>query len=48
VGFALVLLLAGLAVALIVFAATAGHVVFLPLLLILPLGFFAAGRRRRG
>jgi hypothetical protein len=49
VGFTvlLLLLLGGLAVALIVYVATGGHVVFLPLLLVLPLGFFAVGRRRR-
>jgi hypothetical protein len=47
VGFTLLLLLAGLALALIVYAATGGHVLFLPLLLVLPLGFFAFGRRRR-
>jgi hypothetical protein len=47
VGFTLLLLLAGLAVALIVYAATGGHVLLLPLLLVLPLGFFAVGRRRR-
>ena len=43
----LLLLLCGLAVALIVYVATGGYVVFLPLLLVLPLGFFAVGRRRR-
>jgi hypothetical protein len=47
VGFTVLLLLAGLAVALIVYAATGGHVLFLPLLLVLPFGFFAFGRRRR-
>jgi hypothetical protein len=47
VGFTLLLLFAGLTVALIVYAATGGHVLFLPLLLVLPLGFFAVGRRRR-
>jgi hypothetical protein len=43
----LLLLLGGLAVAVIVYVATGGHVVFLPILLLLPLGFFALGRRRR-
>jgi hypothetical protein len=47
VGFTLLLVLAGLVVALIVYAATGGDVLFLPLLLVLPLGFFAVGRRRR-
>jgi hypothetical protein len=37
----------GVAVALIVFLATAGHVLFLPFLVI-PLGFFTLGRRTRG
>jgi hypothetical protein len=36
----------GLAIALIVFVLTAGHVVFLPLLF-LPLGLFSFGHRRR-
>ena len=36
----------GLALALIVFALTAGHVLFLPLLF-LPLGLFSLGHRRR-
>lgn len=35
-----------LLIAAIVYLATAGHVLFLPLLLFLPLGF-AGGRRRR-
>jgi hypothetical protein len=42
-----VLLLAGLAIGLIVFAATSGHVIFLPILLIVPLGLLGL-RRRRG
>jgi hypothetical protein len=46
VRFALMLLLAGLAVAAIVFAATGGHVLFLPFLFVLPLGLFGLGRRR--
>jgi len=36
----------GLAIAVIVFVATAGHVVFLPLLF-LPIGLFSLGHRRR-
>jgi hypothetical protein len=36
----------GLAIAVIVFVVTAGHVVFLPLLF-LPLGLFSVGHRRR-
>jgi hypothetical protein len=36
----------GLAIAVIVFVLTAGHVVFLPLLVV-PLGLFSLGRRRR-
>jgi hypothetical protein len=46
-GLMLLLLLAGLVVAVVVYAATAGHVVFLPLLLVLPLGFLGLRRRRR-
>jgi hypothetical protein len=42
----LLLFLAGLAVAAIVFAATGGHLIFLPFLLVLPLGLFGLGRRR--
>ena len=40
------LLLIGLAVAAIVYAATGGHVIFLPLLFV-PLAFFSLGRRGR-
>jgi hypothetical protein len=40
------LLLLGLLVAVVVYLATAGHVLFLPLLLFVPLTFF--GGRRRG
>jgi hypothetical protein len=40
------LLAIGIAVGVIVFVATGGHVVFLPLL-ILPLGLFSFGHRRR-
>jgi hypothetical protein len=42
----LLLLAGGLAVALLVWAATGGHVLFLPLLFVLPLGLFGLGRRR--
>ena len=44
----MILLLLGLAVAAIVYFATGGHVLLLPLFFILPLGFFGFGRRRRG
>jgi hypothetical protein len=37
----------GLLIAVVVFAATGGHVLFLPLLF-LPLGLFSFRRRRRG
>jgi hypothetical protein len=43
-----ILLLLGLAVAAIVFLVSGGHLVFLPLFFILPLGFFGFGRRRHG
>ena len=43
----ILLLLLGLALAALVFAATGGHVIFLPVLLVLPLGFFGVGVRRR-
>jgi hypothetical protein len=36
----------GLAVAIVVYVATGGHVLFLPLLFV-PLGIFAFGNRRR-
>jgi uncharacterized membrane protein YccC len=39
-------LMIGLAIALLVFVVTAGHVVFLPFLFI-PLGLFGFGHRRR-
>jgi hypothetical protein len=42
----LTLLLLGLAVAALVFLITGGHVIFLPLLLVFPLGF-ALRRRSR-
>jgi hypothetical protein len=41
-----VVLLAGLAIAFLVFAISGGHVVFLPLILLFPLALFF-GRRRR-
>ena len=41
-----VVLLLGLAIAALVFLLSGGHVIFLPLLLVFPLGF-AFGRRRR-
>jgi hypothetical protein len=40
-------LLIGLVIAAVVFLATNGHVLFLPLLLLLPLGFLGRRRRRR-
>jgi hypothetical protein len=40
-------LLAGLVIAAIVFAATGGHLILLPLFLALPLGLCGLGRRRR-
>jgi uncharacterized membrane protein len=46
VRFSLILLLGGLAVAAIIFAATGGHVLLLPFLFVLPLGLFGFGRRR--
>jgi hypothetical protein len=42
----LLVLLAGLAIAVLVYVLSGGHVFFLPLILLLPLGLFA-GRRRR-
>ena len=41
------LLVAGLVLAAVVYLASNGHVLFLPVLLFLPLGFIG-GRRRRG
>lgn len=35
-----------LAIGVIVFAVTGGHVLFLPLVFLLPLGLFSFGRRR--
>ena len=43
----LTLLLLGLAIAALVFLISGGHVIFLPLLLVFPLGF-AFRRRSRG
>jgi hypothetical protein len=43
----LLLLAAGLLVFAIVFVATGGHVIFLPLLLFLPLGLISFRTRRR-
>jgi hypothetical protein len=42
----LVVLLAGLAVAVLVYVVSGGHIFFLPLILLFPIGFFI-GRRRR-
>jgi len=42
------LLLAGLAIGLIVYVATAGHVIFLPLLLLIPLTWSFGGSKRTG
>jgi hypothetical protein len=42
----LVVLVAGLAIAVLVYVVSGGHVFFLPLILLLPLGLFI-GRRRR-
>lgn len=44
----MILLLVGLAIAVIVFLVSGGNVIFLPLILILPLGLFSVSRRRRG
>ena len=41
----LVVILAGLAIALLVYVVSGGHVFFLPLILLLPFGLFI-GRRR--
>ena len=42
----LVVLLAGLAIAVLVYVVSGGHVFFLPLILLLPFGLFI-GRQRR-
>jgi hypothetical protein len=39
------LLLGGLVIAVTVYLATSGHIVFLPILLVLPLGLFSWSRR---
>jgi hypothetical protein len=44
--FTLVVLLAGLAIAVLIYVISGGHVFFLPLILLFPFGFFI-GRRRR-
>jgi hypothetical protein len=43
---ALGILFAGLAIAFLVFVITGGHVLFLPLILLFPLGGLLFGRRR--
>jgi hypothetical protein len=43
----LIILLAGVAIAAIVYLASGGHVIFLPLFFVLPLGLFGLRRRRR-
>jgi F0F1-type ATP synthase assembly protein I len=40
------LLLIGLAIGVIVYVASGGHIIFLPLLLLVPFGWFFRGRRR--
>jgi hypothetical protein len=47
VAITLAFLLAGLAIGALVYVVTGGHVLFLPLILLFPLGVFI-GRRRRG
>jgi hypothetical protein len=42
----LVVLLAGIAIAILAYVISGGHVLFLPLILLFPLGLFF-GRRRR-
>jgi hypothetical protein len=42
-----ILLLAGLAIGLLVYLISGGHVIFLPLLLVFPLGWAFGSRRRR-
>jgi hypothetical protein len=46
VALTLLLLLAGLAIAVLVYVLSGGHLFFLPLILLLPVGLFI-GRRRR-
>jgi hypothetical protein len=43
-----ILLLLGVAVALVLFLVTGGHLILLPLFFVLPLGFFRLGRRNGG
>jgi hypothetical protein len=40
------LLLIGLAIGVIVYVASGGHIIFLPLLLLVPFGWFFRGRTR--
>jgi len=40
-------LITGLAIAAIALAASGGHLIFLPLFFVVPLGLFALGPRRR-
>ena len=40
-------LLLGVALAIVLFVVTGGHLILLPLFFVLPLGFFHFGRRRR-
>jgi hypothetical protein len=42
-----ILVLVGLAIAAVVFLASGGHVLFLPLFFVIPLGLFRLGRGRR-
>ena len=42
------LLVAGLAIAALVYIVSGGHVIFLPILLVFPLGWLFGSRRRRG
>ena len=44
----MILLLLGVAVALVLFLVTGGHLILLPLFFVLPLGFFRLGRRNGG
>jgi hypothetical protein len=47
IGAAMPFVLLGLLVAAVIFIATGGHLLFLPLFFILPLGGLFGGRRRR-
>ncbi len=42
----LLVLVVGIAIAAIVYVASSGHIVLLPLILLLPFAWFAGGRRR--